>query len=79
MTTQEQKNQEFAQALAKTSEAADEMVTALLRICTVAALLVDIVKKLREIEPMLGSPFPSSYIFTHDEKGNLIHLNKEPE
>jgi hypothetical protein len=84
MTTQEQKDQEFADALAQASEAASEMVTALLKMATVAAMLVDVTKKLREIEPMLGRTFPTPVyhvpdVVFYDEKGKLIHLNKEPE
>lgn len=79
MTTQEQKDQEFADALAQASEAVGEMVTALLKMATVAAMLVDVTKKLREIEPTLGLAFPAPKIFTHDKDGNKIQVNKEPE
>lgn len=74
-----QKDIEFAKAMAQMSDAIGEMTSALLGMATVAAVLIDVVNKMKVLEPTLGSAFPAPKIFTHDKDGNKIQINKEPE
>jgi len=49
----EQKDIEFAKAMAQMSDAVGEMSSALLNMATVAAILIDIVNKMKVLEPFL--------------------------